>query len=161
MGVVLEQRRDRRGREIEPGVFHAFAGAESVGEMPQVSRGSLDEQNLEVMVMLEVNVRRGNDHEVVLVLNVGEFPLEIPLPIVVNERDGSGHTLGSDFLGVIDKLLPSHLGDRVGTVRQFPPPNHVIEFIEQIGRQRNAEAGDFGGGSFGHWGEMELVVGNW
>ena len=77
-------------------------------------------------------------------LDVGEFPLEVPFPVVVNEADGAGHALGAELLGVLEQLLAGHLGDGVGTVGQLAAGDHVVEFVEEVGGQGNAEAGETG-----------------
>jgi len=101
-------------------------------------------------MMLEVHVRRGDDHQIILVLNIGEFSLEVSFSIVVNEADRTGHALRAEFLRVIEQLFAGHLGDRVRAVGQLAAHHHIVEFIEQIRRQRHAETGNFGGGRSGH-----------
>jgi hypothetical protein len=114
----------------------------------------LDEQHFQVMVMLEMDVHRRDDHQEVLVLNVGEFSLQVSFPIVVHEGDRARHALGAEFLLVLDQLLTGHFGDGVRAVRKFPLRDHVIQLVEQIGRQGNAETGEAGTAA-GH-GERQL-----
>ena len=136
---VLEERWHRGGGEIQPGVFDAFAGSEGVGELTEVAGGTLNEEDLEIVMVLEVNMHGRDDHEVVTVLNVGESALKISFPIVVDERDGACHRLRAEFLRVFDEAIAGHFGDCVGAAREFSTRDHVVEFVEQVGWKGYAE----------------------
>ena len=43
---------------------------------------------------------------------------------------------------MIDQALAGHFRNRVRTARKFPTRHHVIQFVEQIGRKGDAEAGE-------------------
>jgi hypothetical protein len=127
-------------------VLHAFAGAEGIGQPAEIAGGSLYEQDFEIVMMFEVHLRRSNDHQIVLMLNVGEFALEVSLSVVVNEADGAGHALSAEHLGMAEQLFAGHFRDRVRAIGELPTCDHVVKVIEQIGGERDAEAGEFWAG---------------
>ena len=147
---ALQERRHRGGGEVQAGVLHALAGGERVGKAAQIAGGTLHEEHLEIVMVLEMDVGRGDDHEIILVLDVGELPLEISFPIVVNEADRAGHRLGAELLRVLDQLLAGHLGDGVGAVGELTTGDHVVELVEEVGGERDAEAGELGAAGGGH-----------
>src|SRR5688500_2671594 len=70
---LLEEGRHGRGGEIKLGVFHAFAGRQRIRKFAQRTRRTLDQEDLEIVVIFQMYVHRGNDHQEILVLNVGQL----------------------------------------------------------------------------------------
>ena len=127
-----EKRRHRGRSDTEFGMLYALAGSQRVGKAAEFARRPLYQQHLKVVIVLKMHVGRGDDHEIILVLDIGEFSLEIPFPVIVNKADGSSHAPRPHLPGMFGQLFASHLGNRVRTVRKFAPHHHVVEFIEQV-----------------------------
>src|ERR1039458_10582752 len=104
------------GGDGELAVLDAFSGDEFVGNLLDGPGLAAHGQDFQAVVVVQVDVQRGKDDVVVVVLDVGESGLDVLLVVVVNERDGAGDVAVAVVLVVFDKLVPDHISHGQRTI---------------------------------------------
>jgi hypothetical protein len=125
--------------EDELAEFHAAQGEDAVGDCLQFSALALHDDDFEAVVMVEVDVGRGEDHGSGAVLNVGELLGEIGDVVVVDQGEGA-----YDGLIRIDvffeKGAADEVADGLGTVLVTAFGDKAIELLEEVSVERDAGA---------------------
>ena len=85
-------------------MFHALGRNEFVGNVPHHRRLAAHEQHFQAVVVVKVNMHRGQDYVVVIVLDVRERGWQMRLVMVIDQRDGAGDVFVAELLPVLDKL---------------------------------------------------------
>ncbi len=80
-------------------MFDAFGADEGVGDGLDVAGPAADGDDFQAVVVVQMDVQGGEDHVVVIVLDVGEVFLQVRLVMVVDEGDGAGDFLLGVFAG--------------------------------------------------------------
>lgn len=71
-------------------MLDALGGDELVGNLLDGPGLAAHGQDFEAVVVVQVDVQRGDNDVVVVVLDVGESGLDVLLVVVVNQGDGAG-----------------------------------------------------------------------
>jgi hypothetical protein len=91
----------------------AFDGGQHVGKPLHLPGSSLDGNDFQAVVMIQVDVLRRNDQFLKIMLDIREFVQQVPLVMIEDEGDGAG------YLPVLlpffpDKFLADHVAERFG-----------------------------------------------
>ena len=130
------------GGDGELAVLDAFSGDELVGNLLDGPGLAAHGQDFQAVVVVQVDMQRGDDDVVVVVLDVGESGLDVLLVVVVNQGDGAGDVTVPVVLAVFDKLVPNHVGHRQRPVVVALLAGHPVELFGQRLRDRDGEPDD-------------------
>ncbi len=81
--------------------------------------------------MVQVNVNRGKNHIVVIVLNVRKRSLQMRPVMVIDQRNSTGDFLVSKFLTVFNQLRADHVRNRLRTIIIAFFVSHLVQLIKQ------------------------------
>src|ERR1039458_2621217 len=127
------------GGDGELAVLDAFSGDEFVGNLLDGPGLAAHGQDFQAVVVVQVDVQRGNDDVMVVVLDVGERGLDVLLVVVVNQGDGACDVTVAVILVVFDKLVPDHVGHRQGAVIVALFTCHPVKLFGQLLRHGDSE----------------------
>ena len=119
------------GGDGEFAVLHAFGGDEFVGDLLYQGGMTADDEDLQAIVVVEVDVQGGNNHRVVVVLDIGEGGLDVLFVVVVKEGDGAGDFLVTEILAVLDEAGADEVGDGKRAVTIAFLVGHLVELFGQ------------------------------
>lgn len=152
---------ERLGRQVvsrrchnEFAVFHAARTDESVGEFLDGRLGSTNCNQFEAIVVIEMAMHGRQDVVAMIVLHVGQVLLQVPLVVVVDQRDAADDIAFACLLPVFDELGADHISDGHRAIIVTFFANHAIELAHQFRRERGAETGGKFLFAFGHTGEV-------
>ena len=97
-------------------------------------------KNLHAVMMVKVDVHGGNNHIIMVMLDIGQKPLDIALVVVVNEGDGAGDFLVAEVLAVLDEAGADHVGHGQGAVVVALLAGHLVELLGQVARDGHGKA---------------------
>jgi len=123
-------------------VFHALGGNQCVGDSFDAVGPAADGEDFEAIMVIEMDVQRGDDEFAVVVLDVGEQLHQVRFVMVEHEGDRAGNFACPVLVLVFDKLRADHVGDGERAVVVAFFVRHAVEFTGKFAVERNAEAGD-------------------
>ena len=124
----------------ESSVFHAFGGDERVSEFFHRGYATAHDDDFQAVVVIEMDVERGDDALAVIVLQIGERFLQMAFVMIENERDCARDFVVAVMLMMLDEMIADHVGERLRTVVVTFLFRHRIEIAQQFFWQRGAEA---------------------
>lgn len=137
----------RLGRQVFAGagdgqlaVFHALGANEFIGDALDESGLAPDGEYLQAIVAVQMDMERGNDDGVMVVLNVSEDGLNVLLVVVVEQGNGAGNFLVAELLLMLHQAGADHVRDGQGAVVVAFLSHHAIQLPGQAAWNRNAEA---------------------
>ena len=145
-------------------MLYAFRADESVSDSLDFRNPTAHDEHFQAVVVVEVNMQRGDDGIAMVVLKVRERLLHVMGVMVVNQRHRARRFAVAGHLTMLDQVIANHVGDGQGTVVVPFFVDHLVELDEKILFQGNAEAGN----AFGAHGVTKLLrvtswrqSGNW
>ncbi len=97
------------GGHGQAAMFHAFGGDEMIGEVPNSLGRTAHGQDFHARMVIEVHVECRNDQLAVVMLNVCEKTLDVPLVMVIDQRHRPGDLLIAHLAEVFDQVSPDHI----------------------------------------------------
>ena len=144
------RRRNLRLRDVFPcsregklTMFYPPEAFQLVGDGLEPFHFPFQNQHLEAVIMIKVNVNRGDDVLVVVVLNLGEFFGKFP---AVMFEDHARHA--DDFIMILGPFLlhqaiPDEVSDGLRAVQVSFFSDFLVELGEEFLVDRNSESGNF------------------
>jgi hypothetical protein len=124
----------------EAAVLDAFEPDETAGELLDARGFSVDDEDLEAGIVIEMGMAGGNDEIVAGVLKFGEFFGDAVGVVVVDEGDGADHG-GVGGLGPLgDEAVANEITERLGAVRIAEAGDKVIKALEEVGIEGNSDS---------------------
>jgi len=117
----------------------AFDRLQGIREFHDILYAPLDSDDFEAMVVVKVDMLRGNDQFLIVMLEIGYLAQEFPRVVIVDIGDGACDVSARLPL-LVKQLLPDHVTDGLRAIGVFPAADPVIEFFQQGFFQRNPEA---------------------
>lgn len=74
---------------------------------------SANRQYFQATMMIEMDMHRGDDQFLMVVLNIGQDGLQIAFVMIIDQGDGPGDFLFSTDGLTLDKMSPDHFGQRL------------------------------------------------
>ena len=110
------------GRHGQLAVFYAFGSDEFIGNFPDRAGLATHKDHLQTIVVVKVDVDSGNDHVVVIMLNIRQYGLKVLFVMIIDQRNGSGDFLAAELLPMFDKMVANHVGNgqRAVVITFFP-----------------------------------------
>ena len=121
-------------------VLDAFETDENVGEMLHSGGLAVDDQYFKAGIMVEMRVARGDDQIVVLVLHLGQLFRDSRGVMVEDERHGADHRCVGRRGLLPDQPVADQVAKGFGAVRVSALLNGVVEPLEEIGIEGNADS---------------------
>jgi hypothetical protein len=120
-------------------MFHAFGGDETIREIPNGLGRTPHGQNFHARMVIEVHVQCRNNQITVVVLNVSQQALDIPLMVVIDQRNRSGDLLVPHLAEVFDKVGPDHICHSLRPVGIPLRLHQIVQLSSQTGRHADTE----------------------
>jgi hypothetical protein len=124
----------------ELAVLHALGSNEFIRDAFDDGGLAPNGEYFQAVVVVQMDVERGDDDFVVVVLDVGEGGLDVLFVVVVKECDGAGNFLVAELLMMLDEVGADHVCDGKGAIVIAFLCHHAIELLRQTAWNRNAEA---------------------
>jgi len=115
---------------------------EGIGQPLHLFRLSPGGDDLQTVVVIEVDVLGRDDHLLELVLGVRHPGQDVPLVMIVDERDGAGHVTALPPFP-LDQLPADQVPQGLRAVGVLLFPDEVIEPLQEGLFQGNTEADQF------------------
>ena len=129
-------------------MLDAFGADQSVAERANAARIAAHYQNFEAVIVIEMDVKRGNDEVGVIVLQIGERALQRRFVMVEKQSDGA-----RDFAAQTGVMLnqtgANHVGQRQRAIGIAFLRHHFVQLSRQSCWQRNTKAHRAFAGNFG------------
>jgi len=125
-------------------VLDALGSDEAIGHPTDLAGLPTHDQHLETIVVVQVNMERGDNQFVVIVLQVRQRFLKPVFVMVIDQRDRPGDFLVAELLLMFHQVIPNHVGDGQGPVIVTLLPGHLGELPGQGGGHGHAESGKTG-----------------
>jgi hypothetical protein len=97
------------------------------------------DKHFKAIVMIQMNVNRGNNNFVMIVLNIGQRCLHVRFVMVINQRYSSSDVGVAKPLPMLNNFFADHIGNSLGTFVVAFFAGHHVQFLQQFRRQRNAK----------------------
>ena len=120
----------------------------------EVCRRTAQHDHLQAEVMRKVNVQRGYDQFIVLMLQLQEALAELRVMVIVDKRECTGGIFRLAYPSLFRERVAEQLANGLATGGELLLATVTIKLIQQIIFQRNGEPGDFGHG--GCWLQVDL-----
>src|SRR5271166_1009344 len=131
----------RRKRELS--VLDAFGADQGVSQLFHRAGLAFNYQHLEAIVVVEMNVQRGEDVVEVRVLQSGELFAEQPDVVIVDQRDRADYVAVGALPGFLYQLVADQVAKRLRAIGVSARGDEAIEFVEKIGIDGYADAAEF------------------
>ncbi len=143
-------------------VADTLGANEAIGDGADLAAGAFENEDLQAVVVVEVDVESGDDGIVVFVLHPGELLAERADVVVVDEGECADDRSGGRLTVLSDELIADQIAEGFGAVGVAAALDVTVEFLDEIGIDGHADAGDTLGGDTGHAFIMSLGrEGNW
>lgn len=117
--------------EYEFAEFHAAHGKHAVCDFADFVSAAFHDDDFKAVVVIEVNMRRGQDDCAAMMLNLGEFLREVGYMMVVDEGECAYDGLvGVDRLG--EQGLTDEVADSFRTVAIASFADEAVKLFQQI-----------------------------
>ena len=123
-------------------VLHTIGRDKLVGDFLNQTRLAAHDQHLQAIMVIEMDMDSGDNDFVMVVLDVRQCGLNMLPVVVVNECNRAGDFLVTKFLAMFDEPVTNHVGNGQRAVLVTLFVGHLVELIQQSGRQGDAEAGN-------------------
>src|ERR1035441_5931829 len=120
-----------RGGDGQASVFDAFRADQHVGHLPHHGALASHHQNFQAVIVIQVNVERGEDGVMEIVLDAGEFLAQQAHVVIIDQGDGAHHLRVRRFPRLFDQFLADQVAKGFGAVRVTAPPDQLIELLQQ------------------------------
>lgn len=114
-----------------------FIGNESKG-----ASGTLDQNDLQTLMIFKMNDLNGHDLLQIFVLEIGQFILEIPFSMIVDQANDPHHDVIARLACMEDESITNERSEALRAISKTTIIGHAIEAIGDILRNRNAEANE-------------------
>lgn len=117
-----------RVSETQLTMLDAFVTQNLIADLANRAGFVLEDNDLETVVMVDVDVRCGDDASEVPVLKVCQFFLQLADVVVIDEREdteGDRSRVADIF---VDHLFPDEISDRFRAVCVASSPDQIVEF---------------------------------
>jgi len=147
-GVVRRTRIEGAAGSISTGGQNELAALDAPRAEQPVGQGlnfagrPLNEQDFQALVAVQVDMGRGDDLGVLLMLQVKQILREFPLVVVVH-HDHNADNGGIPLEFLLEYVRAHQVRHCLGAVGVALLANQLVKLCEQIDIARNAEAGDF------------------
>ncbi len=112
-------------------MLHAFSGDKFVRNLLNGGGFATHCKDLHAIVVVQVDVKRGDNHLVVVVLNVGKSGLDVLLVVVINQSDGSGDFVVGKALIMLDQARANQVGNGLRPVVVTLLFRHLVQLPGQ------------------------------
>jgi hypothetical protein len=109
---------------------NAFLLMQQIRESLDVKCTPFDNDHLGAQRLIEMDVRRGKDHVMMVVLKMSQALGQPAFVMVVEQRDGPDGLLVL-FPFSLHETVANHISDELGPVRVPPFPNQTFEPLEK------------------------------
>ena len=130
-----------RGGDAQFAVLHALGSDQAVRKRLQRGSAPAHHQHLEAIVVIEMDVQRGDDGVEMIVLQFREGLLHMRFVVIIHQRDRAGRIDVAELLLVLHELVGDHVRDRERAVAVAFFPDHFIQLAKQRLAQGNAQPG--------------------
>jgi hypothetical protein len=123
-------------------MFDAFRADQRVGDLAHVSRPAAHHDDLQTVIVVQVDVQRGENRMVKIVLDGSEFFIEQPDVVVVDQRDGAHHRGIRGGPGLLHQFVTDDVAESLAAVVVAAPRNQLVESGQQLGVDSHADAAE-------------------
>lgn len=123
-------------------MFDAFGGEQSIGHLTNAVGSPAHGEDFETVVVIEVDMQRGDDQVAVVMLDVGEQVQQMRFVMVVDQCDGAGDFVVAKLLLMFDELSAYHVGHGLRPIFVAFGAHQLIEITREFLVERDAESGD-------------------
>ncbi len=116
----------------------------------EACRRTAQHDHLQAEVVRKVDVQRGYDQFIVLMLQLQEALAELRVVVIVDKRERAGGIFRLAYPSVFGERVAEQLANGLATGGKLLLATITIKLIQQIVFQRNGEADNFGHGG-GYW----------
>lgn len=121
-------------------VSHPFHADERVGDAADVGRLAADDNNLETVVVVEVDVKRGQHRVVMFVLGGRQLLAQQPDVVRVDQRDGPDDPRVGSRRQFFDEGVPDQVAERFRPAGIASPRNQLVELAQKLRVDCHADA---------------------
>jgi len=107
------------------------AAINRVGELPDFRRLAFHDDHFQAVVVVQMNVQRGEDLVVILVLQLGELFAEQPDVMVVEQRHGTGYQSRGLDSRLLNQFRPDEIAKRFRAIGVAAAGNERVELLQQ------------------------------
>ncbi len=123
-------------------MFYSSGGVDPVGQLPDDLGVTLNNDDLQAVVVVKMDVLGGKNVFVVIMLKVDQTIDQLSLMMIINIGDGSHHFSAANFPFPFDQLLPDEISDGLGSIGIVPFGNVAIKGLNELRGNRDSEAID-------------------
>ena len=105
-------------------------------------RLALEDQDLQAVIVIQMNMKRGKNQMKMVVLHRGKAIRKQAHVMIVNQRQRPHHRAIGLLRGLFDKHVPNQVPEGFGAIVVASLLNVIVEFGEQIGINRYADAAE-------------------
>jgi cobalt/nickel transport system permease protein len=127
-------------------MLHTFRADEDVGYLSHIAGLASHHQNFQAVVMIQMDVERGKNRAMKIVLDVGELVAQHPDVMVVHQRDGADYRAVGRFRLLANQFVAYQIPERLRPVGVSPFADQLVELTQKIGIDRNADPAQAGHG---------------
>lgn len=117
----------------KPAVFHAFGADERIGNLPDGLRHTLYHQYFQAVVVIQMDMKRGEDVVVVVVLQIGQPLAQKSHMMIVNKGNGADNITFRPLPYGFHQLVANHVAKGLGPVRVATHRDMVVELLQKFG----------------------------
>ena len=119
-------------------MLDALGADQRIGDLAHRRRLTANDQNFEAMVVIEMNVQRGKNDVMKIVLNVGELFVQISHVVVIDQRNRANHAAVGGFPHFFHELVADQIAKGLRPVGIAALSDQMIELIQEVGIDGNS-----------------------
>jgi hypothetical protein len=119
-------------------VFDALGADQDVGHFADIGGLAADHEDLEAIIVIEVDVKSGEDGVKVIVLDSRKLLIQHADVMVVHKGERADDEAVRGFGHLLDEFVPNEIPEGFGTVGVAALGDQFVEFVKEIGIDRHA-----------------------